>query len=191
MFKRLLDWDRDLLVFINGLGGDTSDSFWIIVTDATTWIPLFILFIVLLFKNYPSKQAWFMTGNAIVLLFVVLGVTLATKEGIARMRPMNHPQLSTLLRILKQPSGFSFFSGHASSSFSLTTLMVLYLRDSFKWRYLFYVWPVFFALSRLFVGVHYPVDILAGALIGASAGLLFYRAYTDIILPYIQSNHHE
>lgn len=191
MLKRLLDWDRDLLVLLNSLGSEEFDSFWVTATEATTWIPLFVFFILLIFWHYPGKQAWFMIGNAILLLLVVLGITLATKEGIARLRPGNHPQLSLFIRILKKPAGFSFFSGHASSSFSLTTLMVLYLRNSFRWRYLFFIWPVLFALSRIYVGVHYPIDILVGALIGALTGVLFYRGYLDIILPYIQSAHRE
>lgn len=176
---------------LNHLGSETYDAFWVTATQATTWIPLFLFFILLLFKKYPAKQAWLMIGNALLLLLVVLGITLATKEGIARLRPSENTQLKAVIRILSRPEGYSFFSGHASSSFSLTTLMVLYLRASFRWRYLFFVWPVFFASSRIYLGVHYPIDILVGALIGILTGLLFYRGYVDIILPYTQSVHRE
>ncbi|MFM1878763.1 MAG: hypothetical protein RLZZ241_1629 [Bacteroidota bacterium] len=191
MLNRLLNLDRELLVFLNGLGNETFDAFWIAATQGTTWIPLFVFFAFLIFRNYPLKEAWLMIGTAVLLLFAVLGLTLAAKSGFARIRPNENLQVNRIIRVLTNPGGFSFFSGHASSSFSLTTLMICYLRNTFSWRYLFIIWPLFFTLSRIYVGVHYPIDLLVGALVGTLSGLLFYRMYKDVILPYIQSGHRE
>jgi undecaprenyl-diphosphatase len=191
MLSRILDWDRELFLFLNSLGNKAYDAFWISATDGFNWVPLFIVFLYLLFKTFPTKEAVGMTLNAIVLLFVVLLVTLAAKQGFARLRPIHAPHLQTLVRNLVQSDGYSFFSGHASSSFSLTTLMFLYLRTSFRWSYLFFIWPFVFAFSRIYVGVHYPVDILTGSLVGVLAGLLFHRGYVDIIVPYMRLDRRE
>ncbi len=187
MLQKLLDWDREAFLYLNGLGIERYDGFWSTVTDMTTWVPLFVFFLALLFWKHPRREAWYMTLTAVLLMVFVLLLTNLTKEWVARLRPNNNAEISTLIRILKTPTTYSFFSGHASSSFSLTTLMVLYLRDSFRWRHLFFVWPLLFALSRIYVGVHYPIDILVGAGVGTLAGILFYRGYSDLILPYIRS----
>ncbi|HSR60283.1 MAG TPA: phosphatase PAP2 family protein [Robiginitalea sp.] len=187
MLKRLLDWDRDTFLYLNGLGIEPYDSFWSAVTDMTTWAPLYVFFLFLLFWKHPRREAWAMTLTALLLMVFVLLLTDLTKEWVERLRPNNNGDIKTLVRILKNPATYSFFSGHASSSFSLTTLMVLYLRESFRWRHLFFIWPLLFALSRIYVGVHYPIDILAGAGVGTLAGILFYRGYSGVILPYIRS----
>ena len=187
MLQQLLDWDREAFLYLNGLGIERYDGFWSSVTDMTTWVPLFVFFLVLLFWKHPWREAWGMTLMAVLLMVFVLLLTNLTKDWVARLRPNNNAEINTLIRILKTPTTYSFFSGHASSSFSLTTLMVLYLRDSFRWRHLFFAWPLLFALSRIYVGVHYPTDILVGAGVGTLAGILFYRGYSGLILPYIRS----
>ena len=187
MLNRLLDWDRETFLYLNGLGIERYDGFWSSVTDMSTWVPLFIFFLFLIFWKNPRREALWMTLTAVLLLVFILLITNLTKEWVARLRPNNDGDLKTLVRILKSPTTYSFFSGHAASSFSLTTLMVLYLRDSFRWRHLFFVWPMLFALSRIYVGVHYPIDILVGAGVGTLAGILSYRGYSGVILPYIRS----
>lgn len=191
MLSRVLDWDRELFLFLNGLGSKAFDSFWINATDGYNWVLLFVVFLYLLFKTFPAKEALVMTLNAVALLLVVLLMTLVAKHGFARLRPIHAPHLQTLIRSLIQSEGYSFFSGHASSSFSLTTLMFLYLRNTFRWCSLFFIWPIIFAFSRIYVGVHYPADILTGAIVGMLSGFLFYRGYIDIILPYIQLSRRE
>ena len=90
------------------------------------------------------------------------------------MRPNNVEALGELIRILQKPTNYSFFSGHASSSFSVTTFVVLALRKYTKWIYLAYIWPLIFVMSRIYVGVHYPSDIFVGALVGTAFAFFFY-----------------
>jgi undecaprenyl-diphosphatase len=97
-----------------------------------------------------------------------------TKEYVARLRPNNAANLSDLIRLLHKPTKYSFFSLHASSSFAITTFVVLSLRKFYKHVYLFYLWPLLFVLNRIYVAVHYPSDILVGALVGTSIALLMH-----------------
>lgn len=189
MLKRLLQWDRDTFMYLNSLGVEDYDSFWSLATNITSWIPVYIFFFVLLFVNYQKKQASYMATTTILLLFFVLFVVNQTKDLVARLRPNNDEEINAVIRILKTPVGFSFFSGHAATSFAITTLIVLFLRKKIKWIWIFYLWPLIFSFSRIYVGVHYPLDIIAGAVFGVVTAFLFYGAYNKFIVPYSRLGH--
>ncbi len=186
MLERILQWDQETFVYLNGLGIERYDAFWSAVTNISTWTPLFILFFLLILWKHPKREALLMTLTTVVLLLSVLWLTDFTKEYVARLRPNNNEEINTLIRILRSPTNYSFFSGHAATSFSITTLMFLFLRPKFRWVALFYLWPLLFAFSRIYVGVHYPVDILVGAMVGAMLALLFFTFYRRVILQYTQ-----
>ncbi|WP_026811338.1 phosphatase PAP2 family protein [Arenibacter latericius] len=177
MLEKLLHWDRDTFIYLNSLGLEDYDIFWSIATNFSTWIPLFLLFVYLVFKSYSRKEALWVIGTVIFTLAVVAMLTGITKEIVARLRPNNTEEINTLIRILKSPTSYSFFSGHASSSFSITTAVFLFLRHRFKWSWLFFIWPLIFALSRIYVGVHYPLDLIVGASVGIFFAILFYQVY--------------
>lgn len=121
-----------------------------------------------------------------VLLFgFVMAFMDLTKNLIARLRPNNNEEISSFIRILINPNDYSFFSGHAANSFAITTLIVLFLRKKLRWVYLFYLWPLLFSLSRIYVGVHYPLDLIAGTLVGLLMAFSFYRIYQRFIVPYL------
>ncbi len=189
MFDKLLEWDREIFIYLNSLGIEKYDQFWSIVTNITSWIPLFLLFFVIVILKYPKKEALFISLTVIALLFFILLATDLTKEFVGRLRPNNDEEINGLIRILKNPVSYSFFSGHAASSFSVTTLIVLFLRKKFKWAWIFYLWPLMFAFSRIYVGVHYPTDILVGSLVGILSAFLFYNFYEKFIAPYSSSVH--
>lgn len=174
MLETLKQWDRELFIFLNSFGIERFDAFWIFITQPESWIPLYILFFGLFLYYYRLRKGI----KIIFFLLLTVGVTLYftdfVKEYIARLRPNNVKSLAELIRILQTPNNYSFFSGHASSSFSITTFVVLALRNYTKWIYLSYIWPLVFVLSRIYVGVHYPSDIFVGALVGTGFAFLFY-----------------
>ena len=175
MLEQLQKWDRDLFIFLNSLGIDDYDAFWIFVTKIQHWIPLYILFFILFFYTYKSHKALLGIGVTLVVFLITFGITDLVKNSVGRMRPNNVLELADLIRILQTPGNFSFFSGHASVSFAVTTFVVLALRKRFTWVYLFYVWPILFVMSRILVGVHYPADILVGALVGTLIAFVFWK----------------
>lgn len=189
MLERILQWDRETLIYLNSLGIEEYDHFWSTVTNIYTWIPLFLFFFVLIFWKYKRREAIFVTLTVLALIGFILVATDVTKGFFERIRPNNDEEVNQLIRILHHPSTFSFFSGHSASSFSITTLIVLFLRKRVRWCWVFYIWPLLFALSRIYVGVHYPGDIIVGALVGAGSAFLFYNLYTRIIVPYLGLTH--
>lgn len=190
MLDQVLQWDREAFVYLNSLGIEQYDFFWSTVTKFPPWIPLFILFLSLFFIKFPKREALVAILTLLVMVFFVTTITDLTKHVIARIRPNNNEELNTLIRILRSPSGFSFFSGHASSSFSITTFVVLFLRHDFKWVYLFYIWPILFAMSRVYVGVHFPIDLIVGAMVGVLFAWMFYKLYFLLISPYLTLDRH-
>ncbi len=175
MLQTLKDWDRELFVWLNGLGIEQADAFWIYVTQISSWTPLFLLFIFLIFYKYKWKRGPIVFIILLVAFALTLFLTDLTKDYVARLRPNNAGELAELIRILQKPTNFSFFSGHASTSFAVTTFVVLALRDYSKWIYLAYIWPLIFVMSRIYVGVHYPSDIAVGAGVGTIIAVLLYK----------------
>lgn len=177
MLEKLLQWDRDTFIYLNSLGIERYDGFWSTVTHIATWIPLFVLFVVLLYVKFPKKEAHYKLLTVLGLVIFVTAITHWTKISVARLRPNNTEEINTLIRILKSPTDYSFFSGHASSSFSITMLVYLFLRTKLKWAILFFIWPLLFAMSRIYVGVHFPIDIIVGMVVGILSGVLFHWIY--------------
>jgi len=175
MLHTLKQWDRELFVWLNGLGIEKFDGFWIFVTRIESWIPLFALFFILIIYYYKWKKGLIVVAFVLLTFGITLFFTDVTKDVVARLRPNNALHLTDFIRILLKPTSFSFFSGHASSGFAITTFIFLSLRRFNKWIFLAYLWPVIFALSRIYVGVHYPSDILVGAIVGLLMAWAFYR----------------
>jgi len=174
-WDKLIRQDRELLVHLNSLGSGKWDDFWLLVTNQFSWIPLFLLLFYLLFKAYGWKK-----GILIVLLSALL-VTFSDqlvnliKNTVMRLRPNNDLELKPIIRMLKNPHGYSFVSGHSTTSFAVTVFMVLLLRKHYKYILFLFFWPILFAYSRIYCGVHFPLDVFMGMLLGITIGILFYR----------------
>lgn len=174
MWETLRIWDRELFLYLNQLGIERLDSFWVTVTQTLFWIPLFVLFFYLIYRKFGKKKGLLVAAFAILALLLNNALMLFVKYVVARLRPNNVPELEGLIRALQAPTSFSFYSGHASNSFVLTVFVVLVLRKSYPWAYVFFVFPLLFSLSRIFVGVHYPSDLLVGAMMGTGIAFWVY-----------------
>ncbi len=189
MLDSLRSMDREILFWLNGLGSPDFDTFWVVFTQIYTWIPLYLLLFFLSYRRRPWRVALSLTLTMILSLVTTLLLTNWVKNSVRRLRPNNDPEVQELIRVLQEPVDFSFFSGHASFSFCLTTLAVLVLRKDYRWIYTLYVWPVLLAYSRIYVGVHFPGDVLVGALAGSALAVLVYllvarRLQTGASAPY-------
>lgn len=170
----ILSFDKELFVYLNGLGNENWDTFWMTITNQLSWIPLYLLFLILIFKQFGWKK------GLMLVVFTALLVTFSDqfsnlmKNSFERLRPNRDPSINEFIRILKNNKSFSFISGHATTSTAVTLFMHLTLRKRYKYTLLFFIWPILFAYSRIYIGVHFPLDIICGALFGALIGLLFY-----------------
>lgn len=177
MKDTLYRWDTDLLIWVNSLGTESTDAFWLLVTSVWTWFPLFFFIVYLFLRNLNRTNALLATFFFGATGVATLAVKYITKFSFKRLRPCNVEELAASLRILLCKDSFSFFSGHASFSFAIITFTVLALQKEIKWVYVFYLWPVLFALSRMITGVHYPSDIIVGTGVGIVIGVVMHSIY--------------
>ena len=175
MVEQLNKWDRELFVYLNSLGIESYDAFWIFVTNFKHWIPLYLLFFIMFFVAFHWKKAILTSFFLVVSFVATMGFTFLVKTMSLRIRPNNQPELKDLIRILQEPTNYSFFSGHASGSFVAATFVVLCIKEKYKWIYVIYIWPILFVMSRIYVGVHFPSDLIVGALVGILFAHIFYR----------------
>ena len=166
--------DKQAMIFLNNLGSSTFDPFWILVSEKWFWIPLYIIFLYFLYKNFNKKSLFY------ILLFVALGITASDqianifKFGFERLRPCHDPSLEGLLREVKCGGKFGFYSAHSSNSFFVATYLTMLLGKKIKQLpYFLFIWAAIVAYSRVYLGMHFPGDIIVGAIMGILLALFF------------------
>ena len=171
---QLVAYDKELFSYLNGIGNEKWDWFWLLITEQTHWIPLFIFLLYLLFKAFGLKK------GLILLILIALFITFSDqlvnliKHYYMRLRPCNDPDLESSIRAVLHRNSYSFVSGHSTTSFAMSTFFILLLKNKYKYIRFLLIWPMLFAYSRVYLGVHFPLDIFTGMYIGLFEGILFY-----------------
>jgi undecaprenyl-diphosphatase len=182
MLEKIIALDKEVFVFLNGLGSPTFDALWLLITKQINWLPLFLLLAYLLYKKIGIKNL----GIVIVFIAVILLVCNETvefcKATFQRLRPCNDPEIKDIIRIVHQTDTFSFFSGHAANSTATMTFIFLILRKYYKYAFLVFLYPLIFAYSRIYLGVHFPSDIVTGFVFGFLLGYIFYKIFQRLTL---------
>ena len=180
MLEKIIDLDKSLFVFLNNLGSEPFDAIWLLITKQINWIPFFILLAYILHKKINQKQ--FLYALVLIALMIAFSdqMTNLVKNNVQRLRPCNDEALTGLIRIVKDSETFSYFSGHAANSMAAMMFVFLILRQHYKYTFLIFLYPLIFAYSRIYLGLHFPLDILSGYVFGSLVGLLFYSIYRKI-----------
>lgn len=177
MLEKILTLDTNLLIYLNSLGSTQYDGLWLLITNQLNWLPLFLLLLYVIFKKLGTKQTLYLLLFIALLLTFTDQVTNLFKNGFQRLRPCNNPEINTIIRVVKKSNSYSFFSGHAANSMAVATLLYFTLRQYSSYFILLFLWPLIFAYSRIYLGLHYPLDIFCGYLFGIFSGFLFSILY--------------
>lgn len=152
-----------------------------LLRDKMTWIPVYVFIVSFFLVNYRSK-AYF------IILFLIVSVGISDmvsskfiKPTIERIRPCNDDDLIQKRVLVRCGSGYSFTSSHASNHFALSFFLIFLLYDHKKWiKFLLLFWAISVSYAQVYVGVHYPLDVISGGLLGfviAAISFNFYRKY--------------
>ncbi len=177
MLEKIRSLDTHLFIYLNSLGSPAYDNLWLIITKQVYWSPFFLLLAYLLYKKIGLKNLGIVVVFAALILFFCNESVELFKITFKRLRPCNNPEIKDIIRIVHQSNTFSFFSGHASNSMATMTFVFLILKNQYKYIFLIFLYPLIFAYSRIYLGVHYPSDILTGYIFGWLYGIVFYRVY--------------
>jgi undecaprenyl-diphosphatase len=174
MLEKLEHLDRQLFLLINSANSPFWDKVMNFMSLIGVWIPLYLAILVYLGFIYRKKFI-------IVVLFIAAAITLSDqisvliKNSVDRLRPCHDPELQGLVHLVNNTCGglYSFVSSHAANSFNVAMLSLLLVRN--KWYSVFIiVWAAVVSYSRVYLGVHYPGDILCGSLLGLLLGWIIY-----------------
>lgn len=183
MLDSLLEIDKQAFIFVNnGLANSFFDTICPIIRKQEIWYPFYLLFVVFVIKNYKA-ESWKIL-LAIGLMIVVTDQFSANlvKHTFMRIRPCAEPSLEGITRhLIASCNGYSFMSAHATNHFALA-IFIPYFFKAQKWLLpLLLFWAFMICFSQVYVGVHYPLDVMAGAATGILFGIAFSRYVTKFI----------
>ncbi|NGM62260.1 phosphatase PAP2 family protein [Sphingobacterium sp. SGG-5] len=175
MWQEIVNIDKEIFLWINqGLSSSFLDGLLPILRNPYTWAPLYLFLIIFFIKHYGKM------GIIIVLCTLVnFGISDAVsshviKKSVERLRPCNDPEFKEHITLrVRCGSGYSFTSSHATNHFAMAFFWIVLFRR--KWRHALWLcilWATAIGISQIYVGVHYPFDILCGAVLGIIIGLL-------------------
>ncbi len=178
-WQALIEWDRQCLLALNGSDSLFWDGVMLAATSTWTWVPVAVLLLYVLLKNNTLREV------LMIVLLIALVITLADqfastvcKPYFQRFRPTQDPELMYLVDVVNNYRGgrYGFISSHAANTFSVCVfLSLLFRRKAMSLTLL--LWALLCCYSRIYLGVHYPGDILCGAVSGILIGMVVYYLY--------------
>ena len=173
--------DSDLFIFLNGLHAEWMDKVMTTLTEMWVWTPLYLLLIYWIVKQYGKRCWWIFLAVVLVILCSDQLASSVCKPLFQRFRPCYSPEFQdTIINLPKGKAGgqYGFVSSHAANSFALATFLTAALRKERRWiGIVVFAWALIFSYTRIYMGYHYPGDILCGALLGFLIGLAIWKLF--------------
>lgn len=184
MLELIIEADQKIFLALNGIHWAATDFLWSQFSKNIIWLPLYV-WLIYLFWNEYKIQIWKVLLSIFLLILVSDQTCNLAKNGFQRLRPCHEPSISALTHTVNNNCGgsYGFFSGHAANSFALFAFIIALFRKrhrGIEWVMLSYALLV--SLSRIFLGVHYPLDILCGAICGLVYGAMFGQLFLQYFL---------
>ncbi len=180
--ETLIDWDKKLLLFLNGFHADFLDPVMYLISQELFWLPLFLYLLYVIQKKYQKATWIILLGVVITLVFGDQITSTLMKPYFARLRPSHDPTLQGQLHLVKDFSGsvyygglYGFASSHAANTLGVALYLFFFLKPFYRRVGLLFLWAAAMTYTRIYLGVHFPGDILVGAIIGIGAAWISKR----------------
>lgn len=169
--------DQQLFLFLNSLNSPFFDQVMHAISGKLIWVPLYLAILIYLGITYKRKFL-------IILLFIIIAATFSDqfsviiKNLVQRLRPCLEPELKGMVHLFRGECGgkYSFVSSHATNSFNVALLSLLFIRK--RWYTIsIIIWAAVIGYSRIYLGVHYPGDVICGSILGALIGWGVFSLY--------------
>jgi undecaprenyl-diphosphatase len=175
MFQKLLELDTDVFLYLNGLHSPQMDGFMWWVSQKYSWLPFyFILLAIIIYRERPVR---FIYTLIFITLVIVLNdqISVLIKGLIERPRPSRNPDIADMVHVINDYRGgrYGFVSSHAANVFGAAAFLAGRFKDA-RWGIFLYLWAALVSYSRIYLGVHYPLDIICGGLMGIILGIQCY-----------------
>lgn len=172
--QKILEADTELFLFLNSFHNNFWDTIMLMVTRKETWVPFYLVILFFIFRNYKSK--WLLAVIFLILTIVLSDqLSVVLKETIQRFRPVHNPEIEHLVHnVLRKGGLYGFVSSHAANGFAFFVFTSRLFRNRGYWVLLLF-WALLISYSRLYSGVHYPLDLAGGALLGWLIGAGMYK----------------
>ncbi len=183
--EALSNIDTEFFLFLNGLHTSWLDKVMIAVTQMWVWVPLYLLLIYWTVKQYGKRCWWIFLAVGIVVLCSDQLSAHVCKPLFQRLRPCYNADLQYLIYLPKGMAGgrYGFVSSHAANTFAVAAFLTPALRKDRNWMgIMLYFWAFISSYSRIYLGFHYPGDILCGALLGILIGLIFWKVFQLVVV---------
>ena len=184
MIEKILDLDSYLFLYLNNLGSQYYDNFWIFLSRTEANVMFYLVVLIAYIYSINNKKRTKILFHLIIAIAILITISDQTsnlfKDSFQRLRPCYNELISDSLRLVKDSCGgrYGFFSAHASNSFSLAIFFGLLLRSSNRLLILlFTIYAFLISYSRIYLGVHYPIDILVGTIFGTIYAIVLYKIY--------------
>ena len=191
MLESILEFDRQLFLLLNGAHTAWLDPIMKAVSAPYTWLPMYVVLLILFFVCKPKWQALAAVGAVLLCFFLTDRISVECfKDVFQRLRPTHEPSLQGLVHALEGQGGlYGFVSSHAANLFGLATVSCLIIRK--KWLTItLFSFVTLIGYSRVYVGKHYPLDVICGALLGLLLGWIVYRLYRWLCQKYLIPKKH-
>jgi undecaprenyl-diphosphatase len=180
MIEELIELDKKIFLYLNGLHTPTLDPVMFYISQTVIWVPLYLVLLFLVLKHFRNDSWAPLLGILITILIADQTMTAILKPVFQRLRPTHEPTLAGLVHTVRGYKGglYGFASSHASNTFGLATLLWFYFRNKWRWISFLFPWAIIVSYSRIYLGVHYPGDIITGFFVGflaAMAGLSLFK----------------
>ena len=188
---RIIQFDLWLFFKINRTWtGNLPDVILPLMRESVVWIPLYLFLLLFIWINFGVKGLYWAVALICTASLCDIVSSHVIKESISRLRPCRTPEIADRVRFLVKycPMSSSFISSHATNHFGIAVFIYKTLRSNTSgWITLFFVWAAIISYAQVYVGVHFPLDVFCGALVGCLLGYgmskLFNRYITLIINP--------